>query len=230
MTRTRWIIFAVICLLALGGLIVFTKKDKVNVDNLDPAQIITSENGDHVFGNKDAKVILFEYGDFQCPGCGGAYPQLKTITEKYKNQVAFVFRNMPLTTIHPNALAAATAAEAASLQGKYWEMHDKLYETQNDWSSASTTARTDIFVSYANDLGLNTDKFKSDLTSKTVSDKISRDRAIANKLNVDSTPTIYVGSEKMDSATITDVVQQKGDLLTKKLNDKLKAANVALPQ
>lgn len=230
MTKTRWIIFAVICALALGALIIFAKKDKVNVDNIDPAQIITGDNGDHVFGNKDAKVVLFEYGDFQCPGCGGAYPQLKTITEKYKNQVAFVFRNMPLTTIHPNAFAAATAAEAASLQGKYWEMHDKLYETQNDWSSASATARTDIFAGYANELGLNVDKFKADLTSKTVSDKISRDRAIANKLNVDSTPTIYVDSEKMDSATITDVVQQKGDLLMKKLNDKLKAANVALPQ
>ena len=230
MTKTRWIIFAVVCVLALSGLIVFSKKDKANVDNIDPAKIITTENGDHVFGNKDAKVVLFEYGDFQCPGCGGAYPQLKTITEKYKNQVAFVFRNMPLTTIHPNALAAATVAEAASLQGKYWEMHDKLYETQNDWSSASPTARTDIFVSYANDLGLNVDKFKADLSSKTVSDKISRDRAIANKLNVDSTPTIYVDNEKMDSATISDVVQQKGDLLVKKLNDKLKAANVALPQ
>lgn len=230
MTKTRWIIFAVVCLLALGGLIVFTKKDKVNVDSLDPAQIITGENGDHVFGNKDAKVVLFEYGDFQCPGCGGAYPQLKTITEKYKNQVAFVFRNMPLTSIHPNALAGATAAEAASLQGKYWEMHDKLYETQNDWSSASAMTRTDIFIGYANDLGLNTDKFKADLSSKTVSDKISRDRAIANKLNVDSTPTIYVGDEKMGSDVITDVVQQKGDLLVKKLNEELKAANVALPQ
>lgn len=230
MTKTRWIIFAVICVLALGALIVFAKKDKINVDSIDPAQIITGTNGDHVFGNKDSKVVLFEYGDFQCPGCGGAYPQLKTITEKYKGQIAFVFRNMPLTTIHPNALAGATAAEAASLQGKYWEMHDKLYEMQDDWSGASTSARTDIFVGYARDLGLDADKFKSDMVSKTVSDKIARDRAIADKLNVDSTPTVYVGSEKMDSATITDLVQQKGDLLIKKLNDKLKAANVALPQ
>lgn len=222
MTRTRWIIFGLICIFALAGIVFFNKKDSVDVSATDPAKIITGTNGDHVFGKADAKVVLFEYGDFQCPGCGGAYPQLKTITEKYKDKVAFVFRNFPLTSIHPNALAAATAAEAAALQGKYWEMHDKLYETQNDWSSVSPANRGQVFLGYARDLGLNTDKFTTDMSSQTVADKIARDRALGTKLDVSSTPTLYVNDQKVDAATITSVVQSNGDLLTKKLDELLK--------
>lgn len=222
MTRTRWIIFGLICLLALTGLIVFNKKDSVDVGSIDPSKIITGENGDHVFGKADAKVILFEYGDFQCPGCGGAYPQLKAISEKNKDKIAFVFRNYPLTSIHPNALAAAAVAESAALQGKYWEMHDKLYESQDDWTNASATARNDVFLQYARDLGLNTDQFTKDLSSKTVTDKIARDRAIGAKLKVDSTPTIYVNDEKGNSELVSDLVQAKGNILSKKLEEKLK--------
>jgi protein-disulfide isomerase len=222
MTRTRWIIFGLICLLTLGGLVASSKKNSIDVSSTDPAKIITGANGDHVFGNADAKVILFEYGDFQCPGCGGAYPQLKTITEKYKDKIAFVFRNFPLTSIHPNALAAATVAEAAAQQGKYWEMHDKLYETQGSWTNVSASARGDVFLQYARDLGLNTDQFTKDLSGKTVADKIARDRALAGKLKVDSTPTIYINNEKASSAMISDLAQAKGDLLTKKLDENLK--------
>lgn len=222
MTRTRWIIFAIITVLALGGLVLFSKKDKVDVSTMDPAKMIMTENGDHIYGNKNAKVVLYEYGDLQCPGCGGAFPNIKSIKEDYKDKIAFVFRNFPLTTIHPNALAAATAAEAAAQQGKFWEMHDKLYENQDSWSGSSASARTDVFIQYASAIGLNTDKFKTDMSSKTVSDKIARDRALANKLGVNSTPTFYVDTEKVGSDIITDVVQQKGDLLRKKLDDKLK--------
>src|SRR6478672_343329 len=131
MTRSRWIIFVLICVVTLGGLVLLSKKDTVNVDKEDPTKAVSetaSSIGDHVYGNKAAKVVLIEYGDFQCPGCGGAFPQLKTIKETYKDQIAFIFRDFPLTTIHPNALAAATAAESAGLQGKFWEMHDMLYE------------------------------------------------------------------------------------------------------
>jgi len=222
MTKTRWIIFALICLLGLTGLVFLNKKDQVDVSSLDAAKIITGENGDHVYGNKDAEVVLFEYGDFQCPGCGGAFPQIKSIKEDYKGKIAFVFRNFPLTSIHPNALAAATAAEAAGLQGKYWEMHDALYENQDGWSNLSAETRTDRFVDYANNLGLNIEKFKSDMTSKTVSEKISRDRALGNKLGVDSTPTFYINGEKVADDIVSDTVQLKGDLLRKKLDEKLK--------
>lgn len=226
MDRTRWTIFAIVCIVMLGGLVFVSKKDKVNVDTTNPYELITDSStsiGDHVFGKKDSKVIVVEYGDFQCPGCGSAFPQLKTVAEKYKDKIAFVFRNFPLTAIHPNALAGATAAEAASLQGKYWEMHDKLYENQQDWSNVDASKRTDVFVGYAQEVGLNVDKFKADLTDKRIAEKISRDRALGTKLGVDSTPTIYVNQHKLDSTEIADLANRQGEKLTTRIDNALKA-------
>lgn len=232
MSKSRWIIFGVICVLVLGGLVLLANKDKKDVSSIDPSKIIAStdtEIGDHVYGNKDAKVILFEYGDFQCPSCGGAFPQLQTIKETYKNQIAFVFRNFPLTSIHPNALAAATAAEAAGVQGKYWEMHSALYTNQDAWSSSSTSDRNGIFESYATTVGVNLDQYRTDLVSKKVADKISRDRALAKKLNLDSTPSILIGSDKMSSDVVSNVVSGDGSKLTAELDKSLKAAGVEPP-
>lgn len=209
-----------------------SKKDNVDVSGQDPMKVVAGTStsiGDHTFGKTDAKVVVTEYADFQCPACGAAHPQIKTIRELYKDTVLFVFRNFPLTTIHPNALAASTAAEAAGLQGKFWEMHDKLYETQDDWSSIDSAKRTDVFTGYAKDLGLNVEQFKTDLSDSRVSDKISRDRALATRLNVDSTPTVYVGSEKADKAVINELVQEKGEQVMKKLDAALKAAGVTPP-
>ncbi len=232
MTRTRWIVFVVLCVAVLGGLVMLSKKDNVDVSGQDPMKVVDGTStsiGDHTFGKTDAKVVVTEYADFQCPACGAAHPQIKTIRELYKDTVLFVFRNFPLTTIHPNALAASTAAEAAGLQGKFWEMHDKLYETQDDWSSIDSAKRTDVFAGYAKDLGLNVEQFKTDLSDSRVSDKISRDRALATRLNVDSTPTVYVGDEKADKAVINELVQEKGEQVMKKLDAALKAAGVTPP-
>src|SRR6478735_792882 len=104
MSTKAWIIFAAACVVLFGGLIIWSSSDNIDVSNVDANKIQpASENsgniGDHVFGKKDSKVILFEYGDFQCPGCGAAYPTLKAVSEKYEKQLAFVFRNFPLTTI-----------------------------------------------------------------------------------------------------------------------------------
>lgn len=233
MDRTRWIIFGLIVVATLGGLVLFSKKDSVSVDSVDAASIIKASDslpGDNVYGNKDAKVILFEYADFQCPGCAGAYAQLKQIKQEYKDQVAFVLRNFPLTTIHPNALAAATAAEAAAQQGKYWEMHDKLYENQPAWQSADTSTRMTVFGDYAHAIGLDTDQFRTDLSSAKVSQKISRDRALASKVGVSSTPTFFIGSEKVDADTTGDVIGGKGDKLRDALDAALKEAGLESPR
>lgn len=233
MTRSRWIIFVLICIVTIGGLILLSKKDTVNVADTDPTKAISESAtaiGDHVYGNKAAKVVLIEYGDFQCPGCGGAFPQLKTLKEAYKDKIAFIFRNFPLTTIHPNALAAATAAEAAGLQGKYWEMHDKLYENQNAWSGIDASKRTDVFTGYASDISLDTEKFKNDLSDQKVVAKINRDRALGNKLGVNSTPTLYLGSEKVGNEEVSDLIQGAGDKLKDKIDAKLKAAGVEPPK
>ena len=232
MNRTRWIVFILICVATLGGLVVFSKKDSVNVDNTDATKIISDSAttiGDHVYGNASSKVVLFEYGDLQCPSCGGAYPQIKTIKEQYIGQIAFVFRDFPLTTLHPNALAAATAAEAASLQGKFWEMHNKLYENQDAWNTLDTSKRTDAFVGYAKDIGLNTDTFQKDLSDPRVNEKINRDRALGKKLGINATPTFYINNDKVDAATSSDVVQGSGDQLRTKLDAALKANGITPP-
>lgn len=232
MNRTTWIVIAVIVILGLGGLIAFTKKDSVNVDTLDPTKIIQNENGligDRVYGKTDAKVVVFEYADFQCTGCEAAFNTMNTVQKLYKDKVAFVFRNFPLTSIHPNALAAATVAEAAGQQGKFWEMHDLLFTNQSAWSSLSTDQRGETFLGYAKQLGLDTDKFTQDQASKAVSEKISRDRSLGGKVGVSSTPTLFIGDEKLDSNTVNDVMNGSGDSFKNKIDEALKAAGETPP-
>jgi protein-disulfide isomerase len=233
MTRSRWILFALICFVTLGGLVFFSKKDTVDVASLNPAKAVSetaTEIGDHVYGNKASEVVLIEYGDFQCPGCGGAYPQLKQIKETYKDKIAFIFRNFPLTAIHPNSLAASTAAEAAGLQGKFWQMHDKLYENQNVWSEVDASKRTDVFTGFAKDIGLDVEQFKTDLSNPKVAAKINRDRALGKKLNVDSTPTLYLGETKLTQEQTSDLIQGNGEKLMDLLDTKLKAVGVEPPK
>jgi protein-disulfide isomerase len=208
--KKAWIIFVGVCFVLFGGLVVLARKDAVNVSSVDQSSIVAASAGngniaDHVFGNKSGKTILIEYGDFQCPACGAAYPTLKTETEKYKDKLTFIFRNNPLTTIHPNARAGAAAAEAAGLQGKYWEMHNTLYENQNDWSTASFDKRTDFFVTYAKDVGVkDINKFKADLESKNVNSKIDFDLALGKKIPVQGTPTILLDGKQIDSTVWSD--------------------------
>jgi protein-disulfide isomerase len=210
-----WIIFAAICVALLGGLVILSRQGQVNVGNIDQSKIVAASaaNGniaDHVFGNKSGKTLLIEYGDFQCPGCGAAYPILKDVTEQYKDKLTFVFRNNPLTTIHPNARAAAAAAEAAGLQGKYWEMHNMLYEKQNEWSESSTDQRLAFFDSYAGQVGVkDIKKFEADMDAKGVSDKINFDLALGKKVPVQGTPTILLNGKQIDSNTWGDKDKMK---------------------
>lgn len=210
MSKKTWVIFIVICVAVLGGLVFVSRKDKINVDaiNMSTATEASTANGnisDHVFGDKNSKVVLIEYGDFQCPACGSAYPIVKEVTETYKDKVAFIFRNNPLTAIHPNARAGSAAAEAAGLQGKYWDMHDALYENQNNWSSASVDQRTDLFASYASKVGVkDVEKFKKDMESKAVNDKIDFDLALGKRVPVAGTPTILLNDKKIESDVWSD--------------------------
>lgn len=202
MTRSGWIIFSVLCVALLGGLVMISQRGKTDVSNVNTnnIQAASAENGnisDHVYGNMNSKVVIYEYGDFQCPGCGSAYPVIKQVTEKYKDKIGFVFRNFPLTTIHPNALAASSAAEAASLQGKYWEMHDKLYESQNSWKDLSGQTRTDYFKTLAAQVGVDTDKWTKDLDSEAIQKKVNFDQALGKKAGVSGTPSFFIGGKNV---------------------------------
>lgn len=165
----------------------------------------SGNTADHVFGKRDSKVVLVEYGDFQCPGCRQAFPVLQELSNEYKDEIAFVFRNFPLTSAHPNAKAAAAAAEASALQGKYWEFHDKLYEEQTSWGPLGTSERTDRFVGYARTVGIkDIEKFKADMALDSVSKKISFDMALGRKDGVSATPTIFLNGKKIETGVWAD--------------------------
>lgn len=157
----------------------------------------------HVEGNNAKGVTLVEYGDYECPICEIYYRPVKQAVAKYSNDIHFQFRNLPLTSIHPNAFAAARAAEAAGLQGKYWQMHDKLYENQNSWVSASTPL--DIFTGYAKDIGLNVSQFKSDYASSKVNDAINADlAAFAKTGQEEATPTFFLNGKYLPNTQLAD--------------------------
>lgn len=205
MSKKAWIIFVAIVVLVMGVLIYQSNKNKVTTDvshintsAIQPAAAQTGNIADHVFGAKDSKVTLIEYGDYQCPGCGAAHPNIKQLTEKYQGQLTFVFRNFPLTTAHPNARAGAAVAEAAGLQGKFWQMHNALYESQNSWNTLSVDQRGGYFNQLASQVGLDQNKFTTDLSSSAISQKIGFDQALGAKDKVQGTPTFYLNGKVVD--------------------------------
>lgn len=138
-------------------------------------------------------VSLVEYGDFECPACGAYEPILESLQKEYAGKVLFVFRNFPLYQIHPNAMISAQAAEAAGQQGKYWEMHDLLYQKQSEWAQdLPSEVVAKHFDGYAQSLGLNVDTFNADINSSEVMAKIQRDLASGNAAKIDHTPTFFV--------------------------------------
>ena len=146
----------------------------------------------HILGSPSTGVTLVEYGDYQCPYCEQYQPTLNAVTSEFKDQIQFQFRNFPLVNVHQNAFAAARAAEAAALQGKFWEMHDALYAPA-DWQSWTVaTDPTTFFSQYAKQLGLNVKQFKIDFASSAVNDIINADEAKGTELGVQGTPTFFL--------------------------------------
>ncbi len=157
---------------------------------------------DNVKGSREAKVVLMEYSDFQCPACRTYYPVLRQLTTEFGDEVAFVYRHFPLTTIHPNAEFAARAAEAAGKQGKFWEMHDLLFEKQNEWASEADIAT--IFQKYAELLGLNVEQFNIDWRSKEIKNLVSAERVHALKSGLQGTPTFFVNGVQIQNPNSID--------------------------
>src|SRR5919205_2489985 len=123
---------------------------------------------DHAQGPIDAPITLVEYGDYECPHCGHAYPIVKQVQQEFGDDLRFVFRNFPLANAHPHAELAAEAAEAAGAQGKFWEMHDWLFENQEDLSAAN-------IVEGARELGLDAKRLAKDIESRKYQEKVRRD-------------------------------------------------------
>ena len=148
---------------------------------------------DHVQGNADAPLTLVEYGDYECPYCGAAYPIVKEIQRALGDELRFVFRNFPLGEIHPHAVQAAESAEAAAAQGRFWEMHDALYENQRQ-------LRTNDLLSYAQRFGLDVEEFERALNEHTYEPRIQEDFLSGARSGVNGTPTFYVNGVRHDDS------------------------------
>jgi protein-disulfide isomerase len=134
-----------------------------------------------------------EYGDYQCPYCGAAYPVVKRLQKKLGKKLRFVFRNFPLTEAHPYALIAAGAAEAAALQGKFWDMHDLLFEQQ-------TFLEPDIIPQWAERIGLDLEKFGNDIKQGVVEKRLQEDRQSGIRSGVNGTPTFFINGTRYDGS------------------------------
>jgi len=152
-------------------------------------------NPPHTHGPADAPVTLEEFGDFECPPCGRLHPVLQTMEKEFGPRIRIIFREFPLVPTHVHALAAARSAEAAGLQGKFWEMHDLLYENQKTWHAAFD-ARP-IFDGYATKIGLNLEKFRSDSSGEAVAQRIFLDGKRAHAMGVNGTPTVYLNGREV---------------------------------
>lgn len=178
-------------------------------------EIKISQN-DWVQGAKSDSVVLVEYSDFQCPACRVYFPIINQLNEKYKKSLKFVYRHFPLSQ-HSNSHAAAQAAEAAGAQDKFFELHDLLFEKQDEWAEKSNAY--EIFEGYAKSLKLDLKKFKKDFASSEIVDKVKKDEESGMTFGVNSTPTFFLNGVKLDSPQNLSEFEK---LITDELNKKTK--------
>lgn len=162
---------------------------------------------EHILGNPNAAVTLIEYSDFQCPACAQFQPIVEDVIATYGENIRFEYKHFPLISIHPHAIPAAVAAEAAGQQGEFFAMANKLFENQTQWSSSPVSART-YFIQYAEDLGLDTDLFKRHLKSSILEDKVKAEFEEARVLGLSGTPTFFLNGEPMVIESLQDFRDQ----------------------
>lgn len=202
------LIIAVVLLVALGGGALLMRQPSSDVkpaasaapnaaSNVSrPARVVADDAPPaRVRGRADAPVQLEEFSDFQCPTCGAMHGVVKQLVAKYPAQVGVAFRNFPLREMHRHAAEAARAAEAAGMQGKFWEMHDLIYEKQDDWKDAAD-ARA-LFTQYAQSLGLDMNRFASVMDGSVVAMRIVADERRGAALGIHGTPTFFINGREL---------------------------------
>jgi protein-disulfide isomerase len=191
-----FVIVGVVALATIGSGAMLYRAKRPQVVSIPENQML--QKGDtvsaHVRGNPDAPVTLEEYGDFQCPPCGMFAAFLQQLEKEYDSRLRVVFRNFPLL-MHEHAREAALAAEAAGVQGHFWEMHDVLYREQEAWSKAPNVR--ELFESYAGTIGLDLDKFRKDMDSEEVKARVDADRQRGESLGIQITPTLFINNQPL---------------------------------
>jgi Na+/H+ antiporter NhaA len=199
-----WVVFRVIALLPMKQRIILMLGTADEVVDLD---LPVDPEYDHIRGPEDAPVTIVEYGDFECPYCGRAEPVMRELLSDFGGDVRYVWRHLPLTDVHPHAELAAEAAEAAGGQGRFWEMHDLLLEHQD-------ALRFDDLIGYAEQLGLDVDRFRDDLVNHRYAGRVARDVDSADASGVSGTPTFFINGRRhqgaYDIATLEAAVKAAG--------------------
>src|SRR3989344_5536021 len=198
----EYIIFGVIIAAIIGGFVFIGVKFSKNSGSEAPVLPVNAiSNSDWIKGNKESKITLIEYSDFQCPACASYYSIVKQVMDSYGDKIVFAYRHFPLSQ-HKNAELAAITAEAAGRQGKFWEMHDAIFNNQKEWSENSNAK--ELFIKYAGDIGLNIEQLKSDMTSEELKNKVKSDLNSGISAGVNSTPTFFLNGKKISPQSYED--------------------------
>lgn len=215
-SQAKIVVSAIVAGFVVLGVVYFIAI-KTGGDSFDSGAVVVPEVGavfqsDRIKGDKNSKTVFVEYSDFQCPACDAYYPIVKQLTQEFKN-ISIIYRHFPLAQ-HANARPAAQAAEAAGQQGKFWEMHNLLFDNQNSWSSSKSAE--EIFTAYAQTLKLDIEKFKTDYNSQKTRTKIEADYQ-SGASEIDGTPTFFLNDKKIQNpqnyADFRSIIQQAGGTL-----------------
>jgi protein-disulfide isomerase len=156
---------------------------------------VLGKGGGHFRGPEKAAITLLEFGDYSCPSCGAYHPVVKELLNRYPQQVRLEFHHYPLISLHPNAMAAALAVEAAGEQSRYWEMHDLVFEHQLEWSSSPNPET--VFLTLANSIGINSNDFMQAMRSPQLRDRVLEDVVRAREAKIDAVPTFFINGERI---------------------------------
>lgn len=197
-------------LLLIGAVFFLGRTTSSNTPRTAEAKLLIRDDS-HQIATNSAKVTIVEFSDFQCPACAAVHPTIKKVLEDYKGRINFVYRHFPLPQ-HAYAIKAGEAAEAADEQGKFWEMSDKLFASQTEWSEGKTSV--DNFVTYAKELGMDSDKFRQSVESSKFAGRVNEDYKDGLSLGINATPTFYLNNEKLIEAPTYNNFKSKIDSLS----------------
>jgi len=196
------VLFGTLALVA-GVSIAFSRPSEAMAN---PEQVVGDAR--HATGSAQARLTIVEFSDLQCPACRLVQPTLAQLKARYPNDIRLVYRHFPLTSIHANAPAAAQLTEGAGSKGKFWEMHDLLFEKQAEWSGLAQSEVETKFVEYGKSLGFGAEEVKGWLTSKEFSAKVLQDISDGTSADVNSTPAFFLNGVKTDVQNLAGEVEK----------------------
>lgn len=203
-----WVIFVVAIVGLMYGMYYLSSREgqsqKTGASQLETSLSFNADK-DRYQGNREAKTVLIEYADFQCPACRIYYSALRDLEKTRSQDLVLVYRYFPLSQIHFNAKVSSYAAEAAHRQGKFWEMHDQIFETQETWTKMGNQNAKNYFVTLAKNLGLDITKFTADMNSREVAQLVDMSYAAGEAAGVNSTPTLFLDGKKVEPKTVAEL-------------------------